>query len=368
MKTKTLLVTGSSGLIGSEAVRHFATRGYHVVGVDNNGRRDFFGAKGDTGATLAALQRDVPNFEHIDLDVRDQAGILELFESKRPAAVIHAAGQPSHDLAKSRPFDDFHTNAVGTLNLLEAARRSTPEAPFVFLSTNKVYGDAPNEIPLVELPTRWQYAREEDRFGVDETCRIDASMHSLFGVSKASADLMVQEYGRAFDLPTVCFRAGCMSGPQHAGVELHGFLSYLVKSAIEDREYTIFGYGGKQVRDQIHASDVCTAIESWIERPSTAAVYNLGGGPRSHGSVLECISILSDLLGREVRYQQSSVARAGDHICYVSDTRRFEADYPEWSLTHTLPDILEEMVKVERDQGLPSQRSVTTGMNYGETG
>jgi len=355
---KTLLITGSSGLIGSEAVRYFAGRGHRVVGVDNNGRQDFFGPKGDTRPTLAALLRDVPGFEHQELDVRDRSAVLSLLDAVRPDALIHAAGQPSHDLAKSRPFDDFETNAVGTLNLLEGARRSTPDAPFVFLSTNKVYGDAPNERPLRETPTRWEYADAEDAQGIDESCRIDASMHSLFGVSKASADLLVQEYGRAFDLPTVCFRAGCMSGPQHAGVELHGFLSYLAKSAVEDREYTIFGYKGKQVRDQIHAHDVCTAIEAWLERPAPGAVYNLGGGRESHGSVLECIHSLGRLLGRNVRFRYDETARSGDHICYVSDMGRFQRDFPEWSLTRRLPDMLEELVEAELARAAAGQVEV----------
>lgn len=342
-----MLVTGSSGLIGSEAVRYFAEAGTRVVGVDNNGREDFFGPTGDTRPTLAALRRDVPGFEHKDIDVRDRDAVLRLIKDLRPDAIIHAAGQPSHDLAKSRPFDDFETNAVGTLNLLEAARRWASNSPFVFLSTNKVYGDAPNERPLRETPTRFDYASEEDSLGIDESCRIDSSMHSLFGVSKASADLLVQEYGRAFGLPTVCFRAGCMSGPQHAGVELHGFLSYLAKSAVEDREYTIFGYKGKQVRDQIHAHDVCSAIEAWIENPAPAAVYNLGGGRESHASVLECIHSLSRILGRNVRYRYDETARAGDHICYVSDMRRFQRDFPNWSLTRRLPDMLQELVEAE---------------------
>ncbi len=345
-----LLITGSSGLIGSEAVRFFAARGRRVVGVDNNGRQEFFGERGDTRPTLAALRREVPNFQHIDADVRDRDAIARLIQRLRPAAIVHAAGQPSHDLAKSRPFDDFDVNAVGTLNLLEAARQHAPESPFVFLSTNKVYGDAPNEKPLADYPTRWDYANEEDCEGIDESCRIDASMHSLFGVSKAAADLAVQEYGRAFGLPTVCFRAGCMTGPQHAGVELHGFLSYLVKCAVERRTYTIFGYLGKQVRDQLHAHDVCTAIEAWLERPTSGAVYNLGGGRESHGSVLECIEMIGAALGRDVQYEYDSTARAGDHICYVSDMARFRRDHPEWRLTRRLPDMIEEMVRLESDR------------------
>lgn len=348
MKSR-ILVTGSSGLIGSEAVRHFATRGHSIVGVDNNARRDFFGPGGDTRATLSSLQREVDGFEHVELDVRDRAGLAQLVARVRPSAIVHCAAQPSHDLAKSRTFDDFDTNAVGTLNLLEAARASCPDSPFVFLSTNKVYGDAPNELMLVELRSRFDYVREEDQHGIDENCRIDASMHSLFGVSKAAADLLVQEYGRYFGMPTVCFRAGCMSGPRHAGVELHGFLSWLVKSAVSGREYTIIGHGGKQVRDQIHAHDVCTAIEAWLEKPLPAAVYNLGGGRESNASVLECLAMVESLLGRAVATRHEDKARAGDHICYISDVRRFRAEHPRWSLTRRVPDMIAEMVRAELD-------------------
>jgi CDP-paratose 2-epimerase len=296
------------------------------------------------------LRRDVPGFQHVELDVRDRLGLTELVSSTRPAALIHCAAQPSHDLAKSRTFDDFDTNAVGTLNLLEAARHACPDSPFVFLSTNKVYGDAPNDLPLVELETRFDFARPEDAHGISEDCRIDRSMHSLFGVSKTAADLLVQEYGRYFGMPTVCFRAGCMSGPQHAGVELHGFLSWLVKSAVDGREYTVFGHGGKQVRDQIHAHDVCTAIEAWLERPTQAAVYNLGGGRASHGSVLECMTLVGELLGAPVPHRHDPRARAGDHVCYVSDMRRFETDHPRWHITRRLPDMLAEMVQTEVDK------------------
>lgn len=341
------LVTGSSGLIGSEAVRYFARRGRRVVGLDSNARRDFFGPGGDTSGTLRELLDTVPGYEHHGLDVRDRRGIARLVERIQPDAIIHCAGQPSHDLAARRPFDDFETNALGTLNLLEAARAHAPESPFVHLSTNKVYGDAPNEVPLVELPTRFDYAQLTDRLGIDESCRIDASLHSLFGVSKASADLMVQEYGREFDLPTVCLRAGCMTGSAHAGVQLHGFLSYLVKTAVAGRPYTVIGFGGKQVRDQILAFDVCTAIDAWLERPSSAAVYNLGGGRGSHGSVLECIEMIEDCLGRSMQVHFDATARLGDHICYVSDLRRFRADHPRWELTSTLPDMIEAMVRAE---------------------
>ena len=349
--TGRLLVTGSSGLVGSEAVRHFAARGWRVVGADNNGRRDFFGPGGDTRPNLALLQAEVPGFEHRDLDVRDRDRVETLVAELRPDAVVHCAAQPSHDLAKTRPHDDFATNAVGTLNLLDAVRQGAPQAPFVFLSTNKVYGDAPNRRPLVELPTRFDYARPEDREGIDESCPIDGSTHSLFGVSKASADLLVQEYGRYFGLATVCLRAGCMSGPGHAGVELHGFLSHLVKTAVRGGTYPLIGHGGKQVRDQIHARDVCTAIEAWLERPRPAAVYNLGGGRASHGSILECLEFVGQLLGRPIPTEARAEGRVGDHICYLSDTRRFRADHPGWDLSTPLEAMLEEMVRAEVDRG-----------------
>ena len=363
-----ILITGSSGLIGSEAVRFFAGRGARVVGLDNNARRDFFGPGGDTSANLAALLAEVEHYDHRALDIRDRSGVARTVRELRPSAVIHCAAQPSHDLAKKRPFDDFDTNAVGTLNLLEAVREHAPEAPFVFLSTNKVYGDAPNELPLVELGSRYEYARGKDRFGVDEDCRVDASMHSLFGVSKAAADLMVQEYGRYFGLATVCFRAGCMSGPRHAGVELHGFLSWLVKTAATGGTYTIIGHGGKQVRDQIHAFDVCTAIEAWLRRPRPGAVYNLGGGRESNGSVIECLAMVGELLERPVPHVYDGRARAGDHICYVSDTRRFRADHENWELTRWLPDMLEEMVRAEVDGKEVNGRDAETSQSLAEAG
>ncbi|MDX6543554.1 MAG: CDP-paratose 2-epimerase, partial [Gaiellaceae bacterium] len=272
---KKAIVTGSSGLIGSEAVSFLDERGWAVHGVDNNMRRDFFGEPGDTAWNLERLRGSTSHFVHHDLDIRDRAAILALFESERPDLVVHAAAQPSHDLAATRPFDDFDVNAVGTLNLLEATRRSAPESPFVFLSTNKVYGDAPNELELVELETRWDYADPARREGVDETMRIDMTMHSLFGASKVAADVLVQEYGRYFGLPTVCFRGGCLTGPNHSGAELHGFLAYLARAARDGLTYRIFGHKGKQVRDNIHSFDVCTAAMAFAERPSSGAVYNL---------------------------------------------------------------------------------------------
>jgi CDP-paratose 2-epimerase len=273
---KKAIVTGSSGLIGSEAVSFLDERGWAVHGIDNNMRRDFFGEPGDTAWNLDRLRSSTTNFVHHDLDIRDRAAILSLFETERPELVVHAAAQPSHDLAASRPFDDFDVNAVGTLNLLEATRRAAPESPFVFLSTNKVYGDAPNELELVELETRWDYADPSRREGIDETMRIDMTMHSLFGASKVAADVLVQEYGRYFGLPTVCFRGGCLTGPNHSGAELHGFLAYLARAVRDGIPYRVYGHKAKQVRDNIHSHDVCTAIIAFAERPTAGADYNLG--------------------------------------------------------------------------------------------
>src|SRR3954451_3917076 len=305
MARRTALVTGSSGLIGSEVVAFLDERGWHVEGVDNNMRADFFGPEADTTWNLERLLRETSNFRHNDLDVRDRDGMLRLVAEHRPTLIVHAAAQPSHDLAAQRPFDDFDVNAVGTLNLLEAARRYAPESPFVFMSTNKVYGDAPNELPLVELETRWDYGEADDFHGIAESCRIDQSKHSLFGASKVAADVITQEYGRYFGMPTVCFRGGCLTGPQHSGVQLHGFLNYLVKTALQDKPYTIFGYNGKQVRDQIHGSDVVAAFEAFIEAPRAGEEYKHGRGRQSNAAVLECIDKIEVRLGcaLTVRYE-----------------------------------------------------------------
>jgi CDP-paratose 2-epimerase len=343
MPGATALVTGSSGLIGSEMVAFLDARGWLVHGVDNNMRRDFFGEHGDTRWNLERLRAATRRFEHHDLDVRDRAGVAGLVDESRPALIVHAAAQPSHDLAARRPFDDFDVNAVGTLNLLEAARASAPEAPFVFLSTNKVYGDAPNELPLVELETRWDYADAASREGIDETCRIDATMHSLFGASKVAADVLVQEYGRYFGLPTVCLRGGCLTGPNHSGAELHGFLAYMARAAREGRTYRIFGYKGKQVRDNIHSYDVCTAIMAFAARPTTAAVYNLGGGRANSVSLLEALARFEELLGHPIATEYVDEPRRGDHVCYISDLRRFRADHPDWELAIDLDTIFAEL-------------------------
>ncbi len=342
-----VLVTGSSGLIGSEAVAHFDDLGNDVVGIDNNMRADFFGVDGDTTWNLAELRRRHPRFRHEHVDIRDRATVLALFEREQPDAVIHCAAQPSHDLAAKRPFDDFDVNAGGTLNLLEAARRHAAESPFVFMSTNKVYGDAPNELPLDELSTRWEYARPEDQWGISESMRIDRSKHSLFGASKVAADVMVQEYGRYFDMPTVCFRGGCLTGPNHSGAELHGFLSYLVKSTVGRRHFNVFGYKGKQVRDQIHSRDVIAAFEAFINAPRAGAVYNLGGGRRNSASVLESIAIVERRSGETLDWDYVEENRQGDHICYISDLRAFERDYPAWSVRTSLDTIFDELIEAE---------------------
>jgi CDP-paratose 2-epimerase len=347
---KTALVTGSSGLIGSEAVAFLDARGWRVHGVDNNMRREFFGEHGDTTWNLEQLRRETRRFEHHDLDVRDRGGIDRLLAEASPDLIVHCAAQPSHDLAAARPFDDFEINATGTLNLLEAARQHAPESPFVFLSTNKVYGDAPNELPLVELETRWDYADPADREGIDETCRIDASMHSLFGASKAAADLLVQEYGRYFGMPTVCLRGGCLTGSRHSGAELHGFLAYLARAVRDGLTYRIFGYKGKQVRDNIHSYDVCTAIVAFAERPTAGAVYNLGGGRANSISVLEAIPRLEELYGRRLATEYVEEPRRGDHICYISDLRRLRTDYPDWEITVGLEALLEDVAGLRAPQ------------------
>lgn len=350
---KQAIVTGSSGLIGSEAVAFLSERGWAVHGVDNNMRREFFGDTGDTAWNLDRLLRGVPRFTHHGIDIRDRDGMTRLFEEVRPALVFHCAAQPSHDLAASRPFDDFEINALATMNLLEAARAWAPESPFVFMSTNKVYGDAPNELELVELETRWDYADPGLKDGIGEWMRIDKATHSLFGVSKAAADLLVQEYGRYFGLPTVCFRGGCLTGPQHAGVDLHGFLSYIARATQEGRTYRIYGYRGKQVRDNIHSYDVCTAMMSFADRPIPGAVYNLGGGRDNSISLIEAVAELERRLGRSLETEYVEDNRVGDHICYITDLSRFRADYPMWEITVSLSELLDQ-IAVATAERLPA--------------
>lgn len=340
---KKLLVTGSSGLIGSEVVTYFDERGWRVYGVDNNMRADFFGEKGDTRWNQQRLQATCTSFTHHELDIRDRAGVLALVQTIQPDLIVHAAAQPSHDLAASRPFDDFDVNAVGTLNLLEAIRQAAPGAVFVHMSTNKVYGDRPNTIPLVELETRWDYADPAYADGIDETFQIDQSKHSVFGASKVAADVMVQEYGRYFDMKTCCMRGGCLTGPNHSGVEMHGFLSYLIRCNVEEREYTIYGYKGKQVRDNIHAYDVARAIELFYQHPQNGAVFNLGGGRGNTVSILEAFDRVAQITGKPMRWQYLDKPRAGDHICYISDLSLLRQTLPGWDITKTLDDIFEEI-------------------------
>ena len=344
-----ILVTGSSGLIGSEAVSHFDSRGHDVLGIDNNMRADFFGPQGDTTWNLERLKSETRSFRHFDLDIRDRGKVLEFFEDIRPEVIIHGAAQPSHDLAASRPFDDFDINAVGTLNLLDASRQFTKESPFLFMSTNKVYGDAPNKLPLTETETRWDYAAPEMHDGIAETFSIDQSKHSLFGASKVAADVMTQEYGRYFGMPTVCFRGSCLTGSRHSGVELHGFLSYLVKVVVGGGRYTVYGYKGKQVRDQIHSADVVALFEAVIENPRPGEVYNLGGGRDNSASILECFAKLEALTGKPVDHVYDKRNREGDHICYISDLKKLKSHFPGWTVTRSLDSIVEEMVEGEME-------------------
>ena len=354
---RSLLVTGSSGLIGSEVCAYFSQLGYAVHGVDNNQRAVFFGPDGDTRWNQRRLETTLPRFSHHELDIRDRRGVLDLVDTLRPSAIVHTAAQPSHDRAAAIPFDDFDTNAGATLNLLEATRRFCPESPFVHMSTNKVYGDAPNNIPLQELETRWDYAEPAYEHGIAETFPIDRSTHSLFGASKVAADVMVQEYGRYFGMPTCCLRGGCLTGPNHAGVPLHGFLSYLVKCNLESREYTVLGYKGKQVRDNLHSYDVAAFIHAFIDAPRQAEVYNLGGGKQNSCSVLEAFTLVEQISGKRQRSVYVDTPRVGDHICYYSDLRRMKAHYPGWRITKTLEHCVGEIVRSWQQRLIAEGRS-----------
>src|SRR5580693_198219 len=344
MSTPIALVTGSCGLIGSEVSVFFARQGFHIFGIDSNHRAIFFGPEGDTSWVLERLRREIPGYRHRSLDIRDRDGVLALLEELRPNLIIHTAAQPSHDRAADIPFLDFEVNALGTLHLLEAARQFCPETPFIYMSTNKVYGDLPNSIPLEELETRWDYADPAYAAGIPETFSIDQSKHSLFGASKVAGDVMVQEYGRYFGMPTCCLRGGCLTGPRHAGVELHGFLSYLIKCCIEGREYTVYGYKGKQVRDNIHSEDVATLMYEFYSNPRCAEVYNLGGGKNNSCSILEAFEMVESRSGKRQKYTYLDQNRIGDHICYYSDLRKMKAHYPKWSITKSLPQVISEIV------------------------
>lgn len=342
---KKLLVTGSSGLIGSEVCIHFARLGWEIHGIDNNQRAVFFGAQGDTRWNQQRLQSSIRHFYHHELDIRNREGIISLVRETKPDAIVHTAAQPSHDRAAAIPFDDFDTNAVGTLNLLEAVRQYDAGVPFVHMSTNKVYGDAPNRIKMKELETRWEYDDQQYLNGIAETFTIDQSKHSIFGASKVAADIMVQEYGRYFNIPTCCLRGGCLTGPNHSGVELHGFLSYLIKCNLEEKEYTIYGYKGKQVRDNIHSYDVARFIEEFIKSPRVGEVYNLGGGKENTCSILEAFEIAASFSGKKMKYKYVEKNREGDHICYYSNLDKMKDHYPGWDITRNLRDTFAEIAE-----------------------
>jgi CDP-paratose 2-epimerase len=339
-----VLVTGSNGLIGSEAVAYFDGLGADVVGVDNNMRAVFFGPAGDTRWNQHRIEATAKKFQHVELDIRNREAVLDLLVKQKFDLIVHCAAQPSHDLAARMPFEDFDVNAVGTMSLLEGLRRHQPETVFVFTSTNKVYGDAPNELPLVELQTRWEYARPEDRNGISELCRIDRCLHSLFGASKVAADIMAQEYGRYFGLKVGVLRGGCLTGPQHSGVELHGFLSYLVKVALSGGTYRVFGYKGKQVRDNIHSRDVLRAIHRFYEAPRPGEVYNIGGGRENSCSIIEAANLVEELTGARLNTEYVETARTGDHICYISDLTKLKTHFPGWKIEISLRSIVQEIV------------------------
>ncbi len=347
------IVTGSGGLIGSESVRFFAGQGFDVVGVENDMRARFFGEEASTAETSERLAVEVEGFRCEALDIRDREGVDALFSrhAGEIELIVHTAAQPSHDWAASDPQTDFTVNANGTMNLLEATRAHAPSATFIFTSTNKVYGDRPNFLPLEEHDTRLELPQDHHWYGgIGTDMSIDLTTHSLFGVSKAAADLMVQEYGRYFDMPTVCFRGGCLTGPQHAGAQLHGFLAYLMKCTVTGTPYTIFGYGGKQVRDNIHAHDVVRAFAAFHANPRAAAVYNLGGGRESNVSMLEAIDLCQSITGRELDYTLSETARVGDHRWWISDLQAFKSDYPQWQLTYGIEDVLRDIYEYNAER------------------
>ncbi len=341
------IVTGSAGLIGAETVRFFAAKGFTIAGIDNNMRQVFFGPDASTEWSRRELEERIPAYKHFDADIRDAAAIERIFAqySADIKLVVHTAAQPSHDWAAREPFTDFTVNANGTLSVLEATRKHCPKAAFIFTSTNKVYGDAPNELPLVERETRWEVDAPHPfaAHGIDETMRIDQTKHSLFGVSKVAADVLVQEYGRYFGMNTVCFRGGCLTGPGHSGAELHGFLSYLFKCCLTGTPYTIFGYKGKQVRDNIHSFDLVNMFWNYYQRPRPAAVYNAGGSRHSNCSMIEAIRAAERITGKKMNYRLIDDNRIGDHIWYISDVRAFQRDYPEWKYRYSIEDIYQQV-------------------------
>jgi CDP-paratose 2-epimerase len=340
------IITGSAGLIGSEAVRYFSRLGMHVVGIDNDMRKFFFGDEASTEWNRKRLENEIDSYEHYGVDIRDYSSLRDIFErfGSSIALIIHTAAQPSHDWAARDPFSDFSVNANGTLNLLQATREYCPESPFIFTSTNKVYGDLPNYLPLVEQEKRWEISPSHSYFrGISEDMSIDQSKHSLFGASKVAADVLVQEHGRYFGMKTASFRGGCLTGPSHSGTQLHGFLAYLMKCAATGTPYTIFGYKGKQVRDNIHSSDLIAAFYEFFKDPDYGAVYNIGGGRESNCSMLEAIELCQDITGRKLDYSYSDDNRSGDHIWYISDLSKFKQRYPNWCITYDVPRILHEI-------------------------
>jgi CDP-paratose 2-epimerase len=355
------VVSGSAGLIGSEAVRHFAKLGLDVVGIDNDMRRYFFGADGSTAWSLLQITSELGDaYTHFDVDIRDREGLSAVFKKYGSAisVVIHTAAQPSHDWAAKEPYTDFDVNAVGTLNMLESTRAHAPSAPFIHCSTNKVYGDRPNTLPLVELETRYEIEPGHPyEQGITEDMSIDHSLHSIFGVSKVAADIMVQEYGRYFDLPTASFRGGTLTGPAHSAAELHGFLGYLMRCVMEGRTYNLFGYKGKMVRDAIHSHDVVSAFEAFFRNPRSGQVYNLGGGRQSNTSHIEAFRLAEQICGREALINYVEQNRVGDHQWYISSMAKFEAHYPEWKLTYDVPAILREIYEANVDKWTPGSRA-----------
>lgn len=348
-----VVITGSAGLIGSEAASYFAEHGFDVVGIDNDMRREFFGDDATNRPNLQLLKQTLPSYEHHDVDIRDTDAVSQIFERHGQAIslVIHTAAQPSHDWAARAPLVDFTVNANGTLVLLEATRRFAPEAVFIFTSTNKVYGDRPNTLPLVEQDSRWEIDPEHPYTGgIPEEMPIDQCLHSLFGASKVAADVLVQEYGRYFGLRTACFRGGCLTGPHHAGAQLHGFLSYLVKCTLTGRPYTVFGYKGKQVRDNIHSADLIRAFDAFYKAPRSGEVYNIGGGRFSNCSMLEAITLAQEVTGRELNWTYQEQNRIGDHIWWISDLSRFQSHYPDWSLAYDIRAIIAEIAEVGRER------------------
>ena len=347
------IITGSCGLVGSEAVTHFAALGLDIVGIDNDMRREFFGEGASTAWMRAALERTVRGYTHVTSDIRDRAAIEAVFRRYGAdiALVIHTAAQPSHDWAARDPHTDFGVNALGTLTVLEATRQFAPNAVFIFTSTNKVYGDRPNSLPLIERETRWELDVSHPMYrGIDETMSIDATTHSVFGASKVAADVMVQEYGRYFGMQTGCFRGGCLTGPNHSGTMLHGFLAYLVRCAITGTPYTVFGYKAKQVRDNIHSADLNAAFEHFFRAPRIGEVYNMGGGRECNCSMLEAVALCERLTGRPFVWSYDDTARVGDHIWYISDLTRFRSHYPGWKLTYSVEGIVEQIYAVNRDR------------------